>query len=167
MPTSAIGNRFAARDAGVSLVETLSALAIIALVASVVLLAAPGPDRTTRDAAERLAARLAAASEESIVRNRPVALVVTNEGYGFARLEENGWVQIEAASPLTFRAWPEGVTYRVDSASTDSVQREAGRVVRFDAMGGATPTRIVLSGAGARFRVEIDGQGAVHVAEQE
>jgi general secretion pathway protein H len=164
MPTSAIGNRFATRDAGVSLVETLAALAIIALVASVVLLAAPGPDRTTRDAAERLAARLAAASEESIVRNRPVALIVTNEGYGFARLEENGWVQIEAASPLTFRAWPEGVKYRVDSASTE---REAGRVVRFDPMGGATPTRIILSGAGARFSVEIDGQGQVHVTEQD
>jgi general secretion pathway protein H len=139
----------------------------VALMASAVLLAVPGPDRATRNAAEGLAARLAMASEESIVRNRPVALVVTHEGYGFARLEERGWMRIETASPLAFRAWPDGVAYRVESASVDTAQREAGRVVRFDAMGGATPARIVLSGSGARFSVEIDGQGGTHVAQVE
>ncbi|MGE0045487.1 MAG: prepilin-type N-terminal cleavage/methylation domain-containing protein, partial [Hyphomonadaceae bacterium] len=70
MATSAIGNRRFAPDAGVTLVEALTALAIIALVAGMALLAMPGPDRAVRGAAEQMAARLALAADDSIIRNR-------------------------------------------------------------------------------------------------
>ncbi|MGE3248963.1 MAG: GspH/FimT family pseudopilin [Hyphomonadaceae bacterium] len=166
MATSAIGNRRFAPDAGVTLVEALTALAIIALVAGMALLAMPGPDRAVRGAAEQMAARLALAADDSIIRNRPVALIVTHEGYGFARLEDSGWARIEAASPLSFRAWPDGVTHRIIETEADAPAREAGRVARFDATGGATPAQFVLSGAGARFTLSIDAQGRTHVARE-
>lgn len=161
MPISAIGNNRLPRDAGVTLVEALTALMIVAMMAGAVILLAPGPDRKTRDEAERLAARIVMASEESIVVNRTLALVVTHEGYGFERLEENGWAPAEPRSPLGFRAWPGELDVRVDQRLGDE---DDPRIARFDAMGVATPASLVLSGAGARWRVVIDGEGEVDVA---
>jgi type II secretion system protein H len=165
MPTSATGNRCAGlpRDAGVSLVEAMVALLIIGLMVSAVMLMAPPQDRETRALAERMAAHLTLASEESILTNRPVALLVTREGYGFARLEETGWRRIETGSPLTFRVWPEGVAYTLDGDASG----QGDRVVRFDALGGATPARIVLTRGGAHWSVAVDAEGEAHVARVE
>jgi type II secretion system protein H len=164
MPTSAIGSDRRSSDAGVSLVEAMATLFIIGLMVSAVVLMAPPQDRETRALAERLAAHLTRASEESIIANRPVALVVTSEGYGFARLEENGWRPIETGSPLTFRAWPEGVAYSIEA---HEAEHDTDRVVRFDPLGGATPARIVLARGGVRWSVAVDGQGESHVARIE
>ena len=81
MPTLAIGNKRAPRDAGFSLVEAMTALLVVGLLVGAAVLAAPGADHKTRQEAERLAARIAAASDESVLTNRPVALVVTQNGY--------------------------------------------------------------------------------------
>jgi general secretion pathway protein H len=157
MPTLETGNKPHANDAGVSLVEAMVALLIVSLVVGVVMLVAPGPERKTREAADQLAARMLFAGEESIVANRAISLVVTDEGYGFERLEDNGWFAVEQASPLGFRAWPDDIEVRVENAPDDP------RVVRFDALGGATPASIVMSGAGARWRVTLDESGEVDV----
>lgn len=164
MPISATGNNRPARDAGFSLVEAMTALMIVGLMAGAVLLLAPGADHKTRTAAERLAARVAAASEESIVVNRPLALLVTRDGYGFERLEEHGWSPEAPNSPLGFRAWEDDIEARVEVAANGP---DDARVARFDAMGGATPAAIVLEGGGARWRVSIDGEGDAHVARAE
>jgi type II secretion system protein H len=157
MPISSTGNRRA--DAGFSLVEAMTALMVAAFVAGAVFLMAPSPSREARAQTERFAQRLALAADDSVLRNRPVALVVTNDGYGFERLERNGWAPVEPGSPLRFRAWPQGLSYRVEAPED---VRE-GRVARFDATGGASPARIVLAGGGVRWRIEIDGQGRTHV----
>jgi general secretion pathway protein H len=152
------------RDSGVSLVEAMATLLIIGLAVSAVMLTASPQERETRALAERLAAHLTLASEESILTNRPVALLVTPEGYGFARLEEGGWRRIESGSALTFRAWPDGVDCRIEARETQS---DDGRVVRFDALGGATPARIMLSRGGVRWSVAVDGKGESHVARED
>jgi type II secretion system protein H len=162
MPISATG-RTERADSGYTLVEALTTLVIVGLVASAVMILAPGPDRTTGRFAEAMAARIAAASEESIIVNRPVGLFITDEGYGFARLEAAGWRRSTPASPLAFRPWPEGVAASVENAGAEDPARADGLVARFDALGGATPARIVLSGDGVRWIVEIDGQGRAHV----
>jgi len=163
MPISATGNRLAP-DAGVTLVEALTALMIVGLMAGAVILMAPGAGRTTRIEAERLAARAALASEESIIANRPVSLVVTDNGYGFERLEDNGWFPAEQRSPLAFRPWPANIDVRVEQRAGEA---DDPRVVRFDATGGASPARLVLSGAGVRWRVDIDAQGRAYVTQAE
>ena len=160
-PISATGNRRFGRDAGVSLVEAMVALVIIGLIVGTVVVLAPGPGRRTQTEAERLAARISFAAEESIVVNRTLALVVTNEGYGFERLEDNGWTPAEQSSPLGFRAWPSEIEARVDQVEG----ADDARVARFDAIGGATPVTVVLSGAGARWSVVVDAQGGVDVAQ--
>lgn len=169
MPISAIGadtpHLSAARprrDAGFSLVEAMVALMIIGLMTGAVMLLMPGRDGAARAAVERFATRVAYASDASIMLNRPVALVVRPEGYGFARLEEDGWFNLEHGGALAFRAWPDDIDYRIEQPAADEIVD--GRVARFDALGGATPASIVLSGGGARWRVRIDGQGLAHVA---
>ncbi len=163
-PTLATGSSRFRSDAGVSLVEAMVALMIVGLMAGAVVLLAPGPARESQTEAERLAARIVLAGEESIIANRPLSLVVTQEGYGFERLEPNGWFPAEHGSPLGFHAWPNDldvVVEKPDGTGDDT------RIARFDAIGGATPAAIVLSGSGTRWRVAIDGQGEVNVARTE
>ncbi|MBL8549599.1 MAG: GspH/FimT family pseudopilin [Hyphomonadaceae bacterium] len=143
----------------------MATLMIIALVAGAVMLMAPPQERETRAAAEQLARRLTLAAEESIITNRPVGFVATAQGYGFARLEENGWTRIESESPLMFHVWPEGVTYTLEQERARA--DEEAPAVRFDALGGATPARITLRRGGVRWRVDVDGQGESHVARVE
>lgn len=164
MRTSVTGNKRLPRDAGFSLVEAMTAMMIVGLMAGAVLLLAPGADNKTRTEAERMAARIAAASEESILVNRPMSLVATHEGYGFERLEPAGWASAAPNSPLGFRVWPDDLQIRVEQSSADA---DDPRIVRFDTLGGATPAAIVLDGGGARWRVIVDGQGGAHVARAE
>jgi hypothetical protein len=128
------------------------------------MLMAPGPDREVREEAQRLAARAMLASEESVIANRTIALVITNEGYAFERLEENGWAPAEYSSPLGFRAWPNGLEARVQETGAAPGDTH---IARFDAVGNATPATIVMSGAGARWRVEIEGTGEVGLTRVE
>jgi type II secretion system protein H len=161
MAISATGNKRLAPDAGVSLVEAMVALLIVSLVVGVVMLLAPGTDRHARLAAEQLAARIALASEESVIVNRSLSLIVTEEGYGFERLEDNGWFPAEQRSPLGFRAWDADLQVRVEPAADDP------RVARFDPLGGATATNIILDQAGARWRVRLNEAGEVDVQRVE
>lgn len=159
-PISVTGNKRLKHDAGVSLVEAMVALVIIGLIVGAVVVLAPGPGQRTQTEAERLAARISFAAEESVVVNRTLALLVTNEGYGFERLEDNGWTPEEQRSPLGFRAWPSEIEARVEQSDAPG----DARVARFDAIGGATPVTVVLSGYGARWSVVVDAQGGVDVA---
>ena len=162
MPTSATGTS-ARPDAGFTLVEAMTTLVIVGLVVGGVMLAAPSEDRRLRAFAESFAARIDAASEESIMRNRPIALRVTRDGFGYERLEARGWTPMDGRTPLAFRAWPQDVAYRLEAPQ----EAESGRIARFDVMGGASPARLVLERGDARWRVEIDGQGRAHVTRAE
>lgn len=137
----------------------MAVLFIAGLLAGAVLLVMPGPDRSQREAARQMAARIAAAGDESIMINRRIALVVTPEGYGFERLESNGWVRIGDRNSLAFRAWPRGVSPAPPPVGSPS----AGRIATFDPVGGASPVRIVLGGEGSGWAVEVDSAGAIHV----
>lgn len=160
MPISAIGKPRTPRDAGFTLVEALTTLAVIALMAGAVVIMTPGPGRKTHAFAEQFAARVAMASDESVISNNVLALVVREDGFGFSRLYEDGWRVIDHSSPLAFRPWPAEIDYTLESTAIES---EDGRIARFDALGAATPAVIVLAGDGARWRIAIDGQGRAHV----
>ena len=160
MPISATGNNRLAADAGVSLIEALMALMIVSMMAGAVVLMAPERRQSARLEAERLAARMQAAGEESIIANRALALRVSDEGYGFERFEDGRWVEIAHGAPLAFRPWPPGVEASVE-------QEAAGRAAHFDVLGGASAAPIVLSKDGARWRVSMDQQGQVYVARAE
>ena len=163
MRTSATGADRWPSDAGVSLIEVLATLMIVGLMAGMVVLMAPAPDRYVRDSATTLAARLANAGEQSVLRNRAVALVVRENGYGFAWQERTGWREVRDAGPLAFRPLPGGVTLAVERDLASPVV-ESRPVALFEPVGASTPATFVLSGAGARWRVSLDASGRANAA---
>lgn len=172
MRISATGNLKARRrrEAGFSLVEALLALAIIGLMAGAVLVLAPRGERASAAFAERLAARLAEASDESIMINRTIALAATTEGYGFARLEEGGWAPIQDGRRLGFEIWPEGVEVRIEGEAPAALRRVGDTIhlARFDPVGAASPVELIVRDKGEPvWRVEVDGQGRTRLAPME
>jgi type II secretion system protein H len=168
MPISATGaepgssERWPA-DAGVSLIEVLVTLTIVGLMAGMVVLMAPPPDRYVRDSAQGFAARLANASEQSVVRNRALALMVRENGYGFAWQERTGWREVRDSGPLTFQPLPGGVAMSVERDASLPVD-VARPVALFEPVGAATPASFVFSGAGARWRVTLEASGRSYAA---
>jgi general secretion pathway protein H len=146
-------------EAGFTLVETLVALMVLALMAGMVLFAAPGPERQMQTFAMRFAAIVARGAEESVTTSRSIALVLDDRGFGFARREEQGWIAVAPGGPLSFRAWPEGVQVSVEGESGAD-----GRVTVFDTLGNATPAQIRLTKADISWRVSVNGEGSIDVA---
>jgi len=159
MPTSARLSSSPTLDAGFTLVEVMTALLIASMLAGAVLLLWPGENMTVRSTAERLAARLTAAVDESVSVNRQIALVVTSEGYGFDRREADGWRRIEGNSAFGFQSWPASTPMEIKKPG--AADRTDGRIAILDPLGGATPMRIVIGDA-VKWVVEIDNEGAVH-----
>ena len=158
MPTLAPNSR----SSGFTLVEVMTALFIVGLAASAVVLVAPGQDVRVREAAERLAGRLKAASDVSVMTNREIALVATPEGYGFERRDEAGWKPVESEPALAFHAWPEGIAPELPPIEDKTPYSR--RLAEFDPLGGASPMKIVIGRPESLWRVEIDEAGDVHVA---
>lgn len=149
-PTSATGRAERARRAGFTLVEMMVTVAILGLAASAVVLAAPDPTPRLPVEAERLAARLVRAREEAILTNRPVAVDIGAEGYGFRVRSEDGWTPLTAA-PFERVAWEEGT--RVEPTGA----------VLFDPVGLAEPAQLSLSRDRARATVSVDLSGEVRL----
>lgn len=136
---------------GFTLVELLMVVAIIGLAAGAVVLAVPDPRPSVAQDAERFAARLIRAREESILTNRPVAVQVGPQGYGFAAYDGLRWSDLEEG-PFGPETWTEGTVPAPDSA----------RLV-FDPTGVAEPGAVTLSREGRARTVTIDGAGEVRI----
>ena len=151
------------RSAGFTLVEVLTALAIVGLIASAVMLASPGADTRLHAGVERLAARLKLAGDQSVLVNRPVALVAAPEGYHFELRDEDGWRRMDAASSLGFQPWPGNVAPRVELPADSEREGEGLRLAEFDPLGGASAMRLVFGTQGPAWLVAIDQAGAIRV----
>lgn len=151
------------RAAGFTLVEMMVTLAVIGLLASVVMLAAPGADTRLHGELDRLAARLKLASDQSVLLNREIALVAAAEGYHFERLEEDGWVRMNAQTPLGFRPWPGRKAPLVEVPILPEAEDGGRRVAEFDPLGGASAMRLMFGETGAAWRVAIDEAGEIRV----
>lgn len=159
-PMSARVNDKANPDAGFTLLEALVTLMIVGLLAGAVALSTPAPHAEAKAEAERLAARLMLARDDSILRNRVVGLMMTEQGYGFSRLEAEGWRTVQETAPLRFRTLPQDVQARVVEERGQDTSLIA---VRFDPMGQASPIEIAVEGGGGAYRVGVSATGAVGV----
>jgi general secretion pathway protein H len=119
-------------------------IVIIGLAASVVVLAMPDPGGGVAAEAERFAARAKAARDLAIVEARPAAISVDSSGYQMARRVRGEWRAGERVD------WERG---------TEAL----GGDTRFDATGLARPATLLLTRSGRQARVEIRGDGTVHV----
>lgn len=150
-------------ESGVTLVEILVVLVIVALAAGAVGLAIGPATRTggVDQAAELLAARLNRAADEVILTGQPMAFVWTAQMYRFEMLQDNGWVphpvpilgkaqDLDGAVRLTAEppdgafvvqaaSWPASGT----ALSVTLEQGSAARTVIFDGLSAR-----IVSGAG-------------------
>ena len=86
------------RQRGISLVEILVVLSIVAMVAGVVVINAPPPRSDLRDTADQFAARLEAAAQFAITSGAVIGIVVDAEEYTFYRYNRGDWNRIDEKS---------------------------------------------------------------------
>ncbi|HEX8225615.1 MAG TPA: GspH/FimT family pseudopilin [Allosphingosinicella sp.] len=128
-------------------------LVIIGLTAAAVVLAIPEPGGGVRGEALRLAARADAARERAMMDNRPVALVLRENGYGFELRTDGEW-RAMAERPFVSQDWNEGTRASLEGGES--------RIV-FDSTGFAEPARLQLVRGKEEARVEIVDGGRVRV----
>jgi general secretion pathway protein H len=128
-------------------------LFIVGLTAAAVVLAMPDPRGALRGEALRLAARADAARERAMMDNRPVALVIREQGYAFEWRREGEWRPV-AVRPFVAQDWSEGTRAALDGGEA--------RIV-FDSTGFAEPAKLRLVRGKETAEVEVSDGGRVRV----
>lgn len=139
------------RDAGVTLIEVLVVLALIAVLAGSVSLglgALTRDDRVAR-AAELLAARLQTVADAAVQSGTDALLVWDDRAYGFAVPGPDGWTPAATAFPPR-EALPGGI--RLSPGGFGQT-----RLIRADALPGGEPLALVLADGAAEATVIFDG----------
>lgn len=155
------------KDAGLSLVEMMVALAIISALAGVVALnmaAAPEPARAE---AEHLAARFEAARTEALVAGGIIGFSADGDGrgYGFLEYGRTGWRPMTDHPALESRRFKaERLTIAREGAARrengDDAPAEPAPEVWFDPAGTGEGWSYALEGGGEAVRVRYGAQGA-------
>jgi len=99
------------REAGLSLIEILVGVSILAIVAFAISLSFQPNRPPLERAADRLAARLQVASEEAVISGVPVGLSIREfgGGYAFYRYVDQRWWPLSDHPALRVRALPDDV----------------------------------------------------------
>lgn len=161
------------KNAGFTLVEVLTALAILALAASVVVLNAPPPRSPAEKDAEAFAAQLQQALDASLLAGAPFRLEVSATGYDFQRFEDGDWRR-DAAFGTNLRKTE---TLLRLAGGADDLLRENARIldgskmdrsnvktVLIDPLGGV-PSFVLSFGASEPVYVSLDAAGRVEVTK--
>ncbi|HTG39913.1 prepilin-type N-terminal cleavage/methylation domain-containing protein [Sphingomonas sp.] len=108
--------RAPANQAGMTLVEMLIVLAIIAVAGGAVTLGIGAATRapSVDSEAQRLADRLQSAADDAMLGDAMVAFTAQKSGYGFARQDGTGWQPI-GDDALGFHTLPAGMTMRLSA----------------------------------------------------
>lgn len=141
------------RQAGFTLVELLVVLVILGLLSGAVIIALPDGAGRLGGEATRFAARIDAAQDAAVISARPMALRITDIGYGFDVRENGGWRPLQVR-PFNDQLWEEGTRAVIGSG--------AARVV-LDSTGTSDPASVALFRGEQRIVVAIPGDGTVHV----
>jgi general secretion pathway protein H len=92
------------RQQGFSLIELLVVIVIVGLLSTVVVITMADPRGRITGDADRFAGRVRAARDAAIVSGRPMALWVSQTGYGFDRRDRGEWQPV-AEGPLASANW--------------------------------------------------------------
>ncbi len=168
-------------QAGFSLVELLSAIFIMSLAATAVVLAWPEaepPVRTEALAFERI---VKLAGQEAIVSGNAVGLHVSPDAVMVMRRRRGEWIPL-SGNEFGRRAWAPSVGVIVelpeppersefsarlsDPGDAGLLSASAPQIV-FDSTGGVTPFSIQFSGAGGVYRVLANLNGEVRLAAED
>ncbi len=153
---------------GLTLVELLVVLAIVALIASVIALNAPAPANDARTEADRFAARLKAASQQAIMTGTVIGLDLNQADYRFYTYHRGDWSLADAAE-LHADQFPDGVSVSIDIAGAPKTEERQEKVadeapdIFFSPTGETTPMKVELRSKRRLWIVEMDAGGAIQV----
>lgn len=134
------------RARGLSLIELLVVLALMALLATVALpMLGPGVSTTSmKSAARELAAGLRQARTEAMATRRETLLTIDLEGHRFA-----------VGNEPKARELPKGIEIKLFTAQMDLVDEKVGGI-RFYPDGGSNGGRVTLAAGERKFEVDVD-----------
>lgn len=164
----------ACAEAGLTLVELLVVLTILAFAASVVVLNAPPSRPPARDAAELFAARVQSALDAGVVQGAAYRLEVESSEYRIARYDGAQWAPV-----IRENAARDGFSFRVElaeAAADNSLaldgERQGGNgeeewfVAPLDPVAGGSPFNAYFESRRGDWTVAIGPEGAVKVARR-
>lgn len=166
------------RQRGLTLVELLVVVAILAIASSVVMLTAPPLRPKVRDDAERFAARLQLALDQSISSTAPMRLSLDAKGYAFETFGPEGWAAIDKIPALSPQLFDKRTTAtaEIDDASNGNslalgAEEEEGEegiyLVPLDALGAQQSFGVTFTSADGGWNVRLDATGGVTVTRDE
>lgn len=180
MPTSAIGTDGAtvrlvdhpsatqplkapagATQAGLSLVEIMVTLSIIAVATTLILLTIP-THHVFKQESDRLREALEQAANHAMVTGQPVGLIVEPHSYSPAFWQSGAW------RPLENHQLPEDISIRIDGEppSPKEADEEPLPAVIFDPLGHTLPVSIELSRNGVLTGLTLLPDGSVKMEAQ-
>lgn len=171
--TSANSGAHGMREAGVSLLEVLAALAILALVTGTVVVMMRPEDAPHRVEGETLLRALYEARQDALVTGQPVGFgtVSGGQGYAFYRFEDAGWTVRTDHPAFDTRRFehPDLVLSVVEGAITarDQAETRDSPEVWFDPTGLDTGFVYELRSADGLVLLSRNGQGRLALTDPE
>lgn len=178
-----VGNKITReRQLGLTLVELLVVIVILALASSVVLLSGPPLRPSVRDDAEAFAARVQAALDEMVTSGRILRVKIDASGYEIEALKDGEWTAPVDNRLFRRRAFDKRTTIapEIDDAANANaralgVEEEADGVddeenkgefsAPLDPLGAQVPFVVRFSSADGAFVVAVDEGAKVTVRE--
>lgn len=167
------------RQRGLTLVELLIVITILALASSVVLLNAPPARPEVREDAERFAARLQLAMDEAIATGAALRVTIDAEGYAFERRTGGEWKEFADDRALGRMTFDKRSVARVELADAagdnaralgddergedEGGDEEDKREIALDPLGVQTGFTLRLTSREGVFVVKVDEAGAISV----
>lgn len=159
-------------DEGFSLLETLAAVAILALASGVAVAALPPGGDPREDEALAFAAKLERAADDAVLSGLVVGVDVDADGYRFRRRIAGAWRDAGRERAFAAHAWSEGAQVEVAVeggrgdprrwADLPELEMHTPRL-RLDPTGVATPAEVRIAHRDASYLVRLAADGAVAV----
>lgn len=156
------------RDAGLSLVEVLAAIAIVAVLSSAVVIYWGGGSSPARETADRLALRLTEARQQALVSGETVGFAADFDGTGwrFFRFRDGFWREIDDHPAFVGERLSQGVNLSIRAGAIPRRQIDDSLdapEVLFDPTGFDAPFEYEIRDRDTQLIVRRTDAGAVRV----
>ncbi len=155
---------------GFTLLELLVVILIIGITVSFAVLSvnARDPGELVDMEARRLTALLRLVSDEAILRSRPMAVRLNEDGYDFLVFNAGEWRAPEDDPVLRSRTLPEGIVMeaQLDDTAAPAEEESPARRIIFYSSGELTPFHVVIRSQPDGQRRRIAGEAAGRIVDE-